>query len=271
MKNALKKTGLASATLCALALTGATASAQTIIYSDDFTSLTTAVDIPNNWQTLNGSLVPSTSQAWSSAGYVSLVGNTYVSAITANRSAFLPFVPENDLVYTYTARLGHTGGSDTSWAGMSFNATATPDPGGNFVNNNGLGAVVLRQNGSIQWWAGPANTGNTVNPTLASLGITYNPNTFYDFQLVLDTRPTQWTLDLSVNNVAVDLNGSSSGTSHQFSTNPTIQWIQLTNSATTAIFDSVELSSIPEPSTYALLGLGLGAIVWLRRRNRRSE
>ncbi len=35
--------------------------------------------------------------------------------------------------------------------------------------------------------------------------------------------------------------------------------------------DTFSISVIPEPSTYALLGMGLGALIWLRRRQRKDD
>ncbi len=49
-------------------------------------------------------------------------------------------------------------------------------------------------------------------------------------------------------------------------------WIRFNNQQVSAAsgvaMDDFSFSAIPEPSTYALLGLGLGALVWLRRRQR---
>jgi hypothetical protein len=254
---------LAAMTLLLACLTPAISTA-TVIYFDDFTGMNSGTGA---FTTLNNRTPPTTTDSanWNSGGYISNDGVDFVSMNTANNhSAFLPFVPENGFLYTLTVRMGHSSGAnETTFASMGFNLNVSPLTTQTFAGNNGLGHVAIRRNGEYNWWAGPQTTGSTIGNT-ALAGFT--ENTFYEFRLELDTRPDNWTLDLFVAGNQVDLNGASPGMSHVYTTTPTIRHIQLSSNAGTSIYDSVQLTVIPEPGTLLLVGVALATLCIFRRR-----
>jgi hypothetical protein len=241
-------------------------SSASVIYFDDFTGMNSGT---GDFTTLNNRTPPTTTGGaqWNSAGYVSDDGVDFVRMTTTNKSAILPFSPEAGYLYTFTVMIGHSGGSGTEWGTMGFNTNESVPVGNatsafNHTPSPGINHVALRQNGSFQWWEGAGTAGTSVTGSVSG----YTANNFYEFRLELDTRPANWTLDLFVAGNQVDISGASSGLSHVYGTNPDIKWIQLSNNATTAIFDSVELTVIPEPGTLLLVGLFGLAVVALRRR-----
>jgi len=98
--------------------------------------------------------------------------------------------------------------------------------------------------------------------------------TDYGFQVV--SNPTTKTYSYSITNLATSgvvasgtnlgwWNGSASAHGGVFNTIVGLEGNNIGDGVAFSL-DSVAISAIPEPSTYALLGLGLGALVWLRRR-----
>ncbi len=234
-------------------LLGAAVSSAAMIYFDDFADMEGSLDERTPPVTTDNA-------SWDSYGYLSDAGDDFLRVNSQPRSAFLPFSPTSGFLYTYSVQLGHTGGTGTSWAAMGFNLNDSGGTTQQFNDNNGLGVVALRQSGNFQWWAGPELAGTNVTGSVSD----YAAGQFYDFMLQLDTRGSDWTLNLYVDGNQIDISGGSPGMSHVYATPPNIQRIQLSNSATTAIFDNVELTVVPEPTTLVLLGLA--GLLLIRRR-----
>ncbi len=189
---------------------------------------------------------------FASATPVTFVGSSLRTQADGGEASFVSFEGG-------TPWLG-SGGSSTPGHSLAWNAGSTGNTFRFTLNTTGTQDLMIRlavrSTGS---GVGPAaftsvtydnGTGGpqTISPTLYS-GFTSGTGAF-----------SVWTADLStltaVNNQA----------------SVTFQWtIPTLNSNTSFRVDNIQLTAVPEPSTYALLGLGLAAAVIVGRRRRTAR
>jgi hypothetical protein len=255
-------------------LCGSTGRAQ-LIYSNNFSlggSGTLEGTAPTVANTFAGGL--STSK-WVMPGYSTnngaFLANGSINFAQGN-SAVLSFTPQSGYVYTLNASITLTAGM-ANWIGLGFSGGPTPNqnqiPGQSVFSdpNEGGGYDWLILNGktdNVQYFAG----GKAANPMYASsTGGLLNGAGTYSIEIQLDTIGTLWSEDAFINGVEV-------GSTNFLSTasNPTIKEVGITenNPVTennpgvgTATFNTIDLSAqpAPEPSVFALTGLGLIALL----------
>jgi hypothetical protein len=189
------------------------------------------------------------SRQWNADGSIANSGGASANNLS---NAFLPFEPENDLIYTLTVDLNITGGPE--WFAMGFTSTATVDTGF-FSNVTGDGApwMLVRSSGLGVARSGPGTGGAlptfpTGSPKTVSIELdTTNADWVATFTSGSETRTHTYTgLDISD-----DINFVSFG--------------RFTNNDGTV--DNFSLTVIPEPSAATLLGL-FGMVAVLRRRRK---
>ena len=240
-----KSTTLAA--LAGLALAAGSAQAATI-YSETFNDPTGTIK-------LNGTEPDDTTGATKWAASTNWNKDGSVDASAANDdNAFLAFTPVAGQIYTLTATLNQPTGD--SWAAIGFteNADTTTTGDSDFWRNTPAATapwVLYRAaDGNVDSFLGPL-TGGTLDEGNHPGGITMS--------IVLNTEAAAWTAEWFV--------GASSVRSETFGSNPTgINYVGLGREGGTDVtFSNFSLTSVPEPSTTALIGLG-GLALILRRR-----
>ena len=242
-----------ASTLAAGALLSLSAQAA-IIYQDDF----------NFSGSLNGRTPNQTTGSnWTAFG--TWTGNgASITPGEANRSAYLPFVPQSGMIYELTAGMSNASGSATTWISLGFSESGTPPSNNNFTSG-GIATVILRDNSLNQTYAGSgvANSSGSLNfPTFVA-------NTFYEYKVVLNTTGANWTYDVYRDGVQLDVNGGAAGLTYTWSSgNPTIGSVLLSNNtaSSSARYDYFRLEAIPEPSS--VLSLAAAGLLGLLRRRR---
>jgi hypothetical protein len=233
-----------------------------VIYSDnfDFTGsldgrTPTITTDGNQWTASTASSTPSTGSYDGDGSVVDRTG-------TDGTRAYLPFSPDTGTVYTLKAEISHTG--NNSWMTLGFGPSS---PGNDaFFNNGGISSLLLRANGDADWFEGPGTGGAGISGDGTPIS-GFTVDTFYEFELVLDTTGSQWTVDAFAAGSQLDLNGAAAGLTHTWSSNPTIGSVMLTsNGEAKGSYDNFELTVIPEPSAGLLALLGLLPLLAIRRR-----
>jgi hypothetical protein len=202
------------------------AAAQVVIYSQDFTGGPSA---------LAGTTSTTGGGTWVGNGIVRLDG------ITAGAGAdSLAFTPQNGFVYNLTATINVTA-ANGSWIGVGF------------LESNGtygfFGSqttpTALRDTG---WQIWPPGFNST------------NLTTSNDVLVQLDTTAAQWTAAMFQGDTQI-------GSTYTYATNPTINWVGfVAEGPAVGSVSAFELTVVPEPSTWALLAMGLMTILFFRHR-----
>jgi hypothetical protein len=263
---------LFSAVVASAVLGGATCSAA-LIYQEDFNGGTAV---------LNGT-TPDVRPGDSTAAWVAGAGfkenGTYTTTDTNGQSAWLPYAFTSGNIYeaTLSVSLISATTNQSPWFALSFTNKSSgfgtgPLNGTDLSSAGATGWGLLRQNGA---WKAFLGTG--INNPIATSGDNY-PGPFYStgsidatIRLALDTRGSNYVLDMYINNVQVDLN-TGAGSSYTFTSNPVLTGVGF-GASTSGIgtIDQFTFSTIavPEPSSIALLALGgVVAVVGLRRMRR---
>jgi hypothetical protein len=182
----------------------------------------------------------------STTGGGTWVGNGIVrlDGITAGAGAdSLAFTPQSGFVYNLTATISIT--SADPWIGVGFlesNATY------GFLGSQ-ITPTALRTTG---WQIWPPGFNST------------NLTTSDDVLVQLDTTGAQWT-------AAVFQGDTQIGSTYTYATNPTINWVGfVSEGASSGTVSAFELTVVPEPSTWALLAMGLMTILFFRCRRRQA-
>ena len=175
------------------------------------------------------------------------------------------YFSSNPGVYSLKSTFSMTADSEsTLWYGLGYSEFISQGQNRGFyetsVSNEGKPWMFMRQNGEL-------------NVRVAGNSSVYSQTGYdvssFEMELVLDTTPTNWTVDAFYNGTQLDLNGASIGMSYTYSTNPTLAAVGLSApDGVIGTVQSITLQTVPEPSTYALLlGLfSLGVMVTRRRR-----
>lgn len=170
----------------------------------------------------------------------------------ANAGAYLSFTPVAGDIYTLQGTLNPVSSGGDGWFAFGFTAAGLPF------------------NGSPSWFlVKPSNIGGDVysvkNGSLTALGNVTNSSNV--FTIALNTTGINWVSTFSVNGSVLDTQTFTGG-------DPTISYIGIyadTDSlATGSRITNLELSSVPEPSTYALMLLGGLTLLLTTRRSKHA-
>jgi len=256
-----------SAVVASAVLGGATCSAA-LIYQEDFSGGNTA---------LNGTSPDVGSGTWvAGAGFKE--NGAYTTTDTFGQSAWLPYIFTSGNIYeaTLSVSLISVTTSQSPWFALSFTNKSTAFGTGplNGTDDSSAGATgwgLLRQNGAWKAFLG-RGTNNPIATSGDSRGPFYSPGTLdATIRLVLDTRGSNYVLDMYINDVQLDLN-TGAGSSYTFTTNPVLTGVGFgASTSNIGAIDQFTFSTvaIPEPSSIALLALGgVVAVVGLRRMRR---
>ena len=250
-------------TVAALALGGAplAASAQTgaTIYADDFAGPAHTVLNGTTPTVDNGGFGGTAGATWAATSNLTYNGNEQLNytATGGAGTGFLPFTPQLGLVYTLTCEVFNT--SDADLTSLGFVTHPTPTTANNWYDSADRGGVdnaidwVYVNNGSSQAQGGPGAS-QAVLGNIGGNGI---------YTITLDTTTPLWNYSLT---------GPGGTLSATFTSNPVIGGVGFgnmfsTDGAVDGVYDTFSLTVVPEPSTWALLGIGAGALaVGVRRR-----
>ena len=254
----------------------ATHAGAAILITDDFNNLASGANLQtrtpdgvnfvnningNGWST-NTSLMTGNG----SGGLNALDSATRNALIDLGSSNYFTTNPG---VYTLSATLRTpAGNAGTSWVGIGFSTGNTLDQ-----SFNGLGGgpfVFQRNNGVVAAFAGP----DAVNGSTAASVTTGVAHTFV---VTLNTVATRWTVDVTVDGVALDLDGGGAGTAFTYGPglNPvTTRYLGIAmafnNDATaTQTLDNFSFQGplpVPEPGALAMAAAAAGMAVMRRRR-----
>ncbi len=220
---------------------------------------------PSNWTGSNGFTV--TSNRLHSA----TTGSGHVLSIDFGTGYF----DTNPGIYILTADVyfgPDLSSSTQSWQ-IGFNNAVNTSAGANrsLLSTDAYGGapgVALQGNGRLI-----NKVVNTANQTQSAVGA-YPAENLYTLKLVLNTLGANWTTDAYINSTQIDLNGTDPGYTYTYSTNPTIRYVTIASTITTAnrdyaYLDNFELTVIPEPGFTGLVCVGAALLrLGLRRKSR---
>ncbi len=193
-------------------------------------------------------------------------GSAAVFADYSNvQAALLPFTPQANATYAFTATITPAAGTTGNWLGMGFGNSTSTAPTGNINNADTEAWLLYRDNGETEGFYG-GYTNNTVVGGSASTGGIADT-----FTLTLTTPANLATGTASVSMYdSLDLIGSSLNPQTVTLTAAelaNVDSIILGSYQTGGTFTSLELSGpIPEPATSTLLVMGGLGLLLVRRR-----
>ena len=236
---------LSLAAFASFGLAASSAQAATTLYYDDFGG--------DGLSDLNGTTPDTTigTNIWEASTRWDNDGSVDPNAQKPEDNAFLAFNPVAGNIYTLSASLAiPLNAEGKNWAAIGFTEDNTLDNA--FWENNGGPWVIYRETTQVMSDKGPGIAG------LVDEGNHTGP---ISLSIVLDTtNATDWTAQWSVDGNIVRV-AESIGTR-------TIKYVGLGRSnGVEADFSSFELTSIPEPSSYALLA-GCFGLTWVMLRRR---
>lgn len=243
--------------------------AQTTIYYNDFTT--------GNSSTGIGGLAPTTAASFaggSSAATWNVVSNSATAfmhtdgTVGANQnSVLLPFTPQSGYLYTLSATITFTG-APGNWVSLGFSQfnpvnSATPRFADSAVNGYDWMIANDATGNNEQFFAGVRGT--PAAGIGGSQALMSGAGTF-TLTLNLDTSGAQWGISSFIDGVQL-------GTNFVYGSNPTIAAVGLGQNTLTTPgnlqWDNIQLtaSPVPEPSAFALAGVGAAMFALLRRKN----
>jgi hypothetical protein len=221
-----------------------------VIISDDF-------DGSNGTGELNGK-VADIGGAWTATSTIFSIGggNLGTTGITSATKGYLSFTPTAGNIYTLSADLNVSTGSN-DWLTIGFFNAGVGSPLSIF--NGVVSMALIAGNGSY----------SALDNTLSSISGTSGTATTgapHLLSLTLDTTGLNWSTSFSID-------GGATLGSFTYVGAPTISGVFLGRfSNGNGSFDNFQLvNTIPEPSTYALMFLGLGMVVILKYRSRFAQ
>jgi hypothetical protein len=173
----------------------------------------------------------------------------------------LPFTPQPSNVYDLHLELNPSGvGASGNWLGLSFNNANFNGhtPGGSasaLSNDNPFGLIILKGTGQVQSFAGNGTANGVINTATGFI----TPDTYTGVDVVLDTRPAQWTIKWLIN-------GTQQGATFTYASNPTIGLLAFgTNKLSGSVRNFSLTNPIPEPSCLLLAAFGVVGAASLRK------
>lgn len=259
-----RKFSLAALPFLLVSVCGASAQVYTInstvlsprVYNDVPGATLTTVSTVNNFPSIP-SLISFTEQNVSGSGYA----NRDVWHFSNDGSTAYQFQMDDYFSVSMNVTLtGDPASSLRKEAGFIFNNPL--NDGGEFILNTDAHEIVAF-GGFLPFYAFPSTfvSGETV-----TMGITYANvggvnSIMYTAQTVLggDALSSPW---LPLTNLEQGLiDNTTIGGYFQIQQDPNVP-----GNSGSAVFQNIEIAVVPEPGTYALVGLGLLALVWRRRR-----
>ena len=257
--------------LCGLLL--ASQAGAVVLVSDNFSGLTSGQTLQTRTPDGTNFINNVNSNGWSTNSIVFSGNGSGGLAVNnfASRNVLIDlgagYFTTNPGVYTLSVTMTTpTGQTGTSWAGIGYTPINTLDQSFNGLNSAPW--LLHRNTGNVQVFGGPDATNGTS-------AIATTTGAAHTFVLRLDTSTPQWTVQATIDSVAVDLNGASAGTTFTYGTNPTaIRYIGI---ATAFNNDSSSIQTldnflfegpvpIPEPAGVSLAAAAGGMFLLRRRR-----
>lgn len=242
-----------------LTLLPSVVNAQSVIYSDSFSGSATL---------LNGATTTAGGGAWSANSFVNQDGSLIGGTITGG--AFLPVTLATDSIYTLSMDIALTGAASANkYIMMGFADQGTvPTPGAsnalgrhNNTTMNGYPVLALVTGSSLLQGT------ELYNSVVASTAFTDFANV-HNYKMVLNTAGSGSTFTVSYY-----VDGVAFGTEllMDFASLSSIGGVGFSARTGTGTVDNFLLTvqPVPEPSTLALIGLGIGGLVYLQRMRRK--
>jgi len=243
--------------------------AQTTIYSQDFTTAGSGVNIGGTAPTIANAFAGGSSSAtWNVVSNSATAFMHTDGTVGANQnSVLLPFTPQSGYVYTLSATISFTA-APGSWVSLGFTGanpvnSATPRFTDSAVNGYDWLIANDATGNNEQFFAGPKNAPSA--GIGGSQGLLSGAGTF-TLTLNLDTTTTLWGISSFIDGVQL-------GTNYAYGANPTIVAVGLGQNTLTTPgnlqWDNIELTAepVPEPSVLALASAGAVMFLLARRRN----
>lgn len=233
-------------------------SASTLIYSDDFSGLSSATLDGTSPDVSSGTLGGSASATWI-ADTVSFKANGTVTGQAGNvRYALLAFTPVVGNIYTLTIDLNTADAASVNWLGAGFTSNTATSTNSTALNSAWVSYAAKGVGNAYASGSTPFTTG----ATFGTAGTVSDPITL---TITLDTTAAQWTTTYSALNLSTStVLGTGSFT---YTTNPTITSIFIGDIIYGGVVDNLSLTATPEPNSIALLGMALlvsGSLIRLR-------
>jgi hypothetical protein len=214
----------------------------TTIYYDDFDGSGTTIlsgttpDFPpggNTWT--------ATSSGWRANG-------DFVTG-ASNRAAVLPFVPASGNKYELSASVATLPSGNTDWLGFGFRTNGSVN---GFTNDTATVGWMFHRGGKDVF--------GRYTVSLPSASIATGVNAGAVLSMILDTNPTNWTIDWYIN-------GAFKST-YTYPTNPAITHVGMSTNSTSiaGTMGFFELKVVPEPTSALLMLLGALAVGRVRHR-----
>jgi len=263
-------------TVTALALGAASANAQTIHYSDTFSGAGGLLDTVPVQGGLGAGTLWSANNAFNDNGTIQG---------TNEGSAILPFNPVVNRTYTLSLDVFNPGGVDR-WMALGFAQDPLISPGANNVNDRlsneteGIAWMLIRDHNTDQLQDVQLFKGRRTTTGIADNNTNLTWGVWHTLNIVLDTTGdgSSFTADFLIDGLTVSsgaytissLDNPGNGATVPGTLLNQIRYVGFAydnSSATPPGFDNFLLTSVPEPSTLALIGVGaLAYAFWLRRR-----
>jgi hypothetical protein len=211
---------------------------------------------------------------YSGTGTTDASVGTFTTGADANQitNAYLPFVPQSGLIYDAHIALGSSGvGASGNWLGMTFaptNLNGHTSGGGSSALSNmaGAGLIIDKGSGQVQSFGGVGTANGAINTAAGFIAQGTTTPTYHTFDILLDTTGVQWVVSWLIDGVAPSGVGP---TSFTYTTNPSIGNIVFGSNKLTGAASDFSLTTVPEPGS--MMMLGLGALVLTRRRGRATR
>jgi hypothetical protein len=202
------------------------------------------------------------SDLWETTGSNTVDIGTSGADSTIIENNLLPFTPVSGQLYDLHIELSPSGeGASGNWLGVAFHEADYNGhpPGGAssaLSNDDPYGLIIAKGTGQVQSFAGIGTANGRINTATGFI----TPDTFTAFDILLDTRPAQWTIDWLIDGSPV------SGAKYTYASNPSIGLLSFGTNKLAGSAQNFYLTAVPEPASVALALLGLVGLVGLARR-----
>lgn len=246
----------------------ATSSHAQLIYFDDFSGLSsanlngTAPDTrpgTETWTAATGA------GAWKADGTSTTINNNPTLS-----NSFLTFTPSSGNIYELSM-LANITTTTSGWVALGFAENNPTSTGFSAFGGSDVRAAPWTLMRSVNNTSNPSQTVTFQGPGSSVASVAYGTNEGANQLLMirLDTTGSNWVSTWFVNGDEIR--------SLTYTTNPTINYVGFgvnvagNNGIGNTTVDNFQLVAIPEPSTAAFLAIGLGGLIYFRRRKHRIQ